>query len=61
MSGWEPLTRALQIRSPMVEDPSAPRVPKPNKPTSVREPDNSRPPGEPVPRKPMQPQETGGT
>lgn len=42
----------------MPED-TRPSTPKPNKPTNVREPDNSRPAGEPTPEKPMKPEELG--
>lgn len=38
-------------------DPSlAPKPGKESAPTAVREPDNTRPPAEPTPKKPMQPQ-----
>ena len=32
------------------------RSPKPHKPTRVREPDNTRPPDEPTPKKPTRPE-----
>jgi|GEM_PF-4868830 len=39
----------------MVDNEPVPK-PQPGKPTGVREPDNTRPPAEPTPQKPMQPQ-----